>query len=56
MSSLSLALPCACPEAVCPFSPSLSVLLESVNTSYKDQVGLEGLQGRLWAFLQGIEF
>lgn len=33
MSSLSLAVPCACPAAACPFSPSLSVLLDSVSTS-----------------------
>lgn len=35
MSSLSLVVPWACPATVCPFSPSLSVLLDRVSTSCK---------------------
>lgn len=35
MSSLSLAVPWGCPSALGPLSPSLSVLLDRVSTSWK---------------------
>lgn len=36
MSSLSLVVPWACPATACPFSPSLSVLLDRVSTSCRE--------------------